>query len=306
MSPICLHNGHFRHILFDLQVNTILCYNKGQREMVFKSNFYKVFMACFCMLGFGAANAAIVIKKAAPVADNSSDSGKSTTNSLVPSLIGFVAGVSSLNAQQKALTGDCIPTDPDMRFIDNMMKEWAKTGQDTSKSIGDKLIGRAPCSDCYSEDVRTGVNNTAGLKPGYNTFTGDGNAGKVWEGFPRPGKGFTCRNGAVYCTEADGEQVTDAYDIFNLIGFGPSDYLPSEASQAAKILEKTERCSDAKLTAKKRELWGAFLTQTASGLGKKTNTGNVMEQVGTITQSGGGALGAVSSLSGIATQFMNK
>ena len=117
-------------------------------------------------------------------------------------------------------------------------------------------------------------------------------------------KGWTCKDGSGFCSESEGIPVTDAYEIFNAIGFGKEDYLPGEDSTAAKLIEKTEECSSVKLTAKKREAWGAFLTQTAGGIGQKTNTGNIMSQIGSLTQSGGGALGAVGSLGGVASQMM--
>lgn len=269
-------------------------------------------LVCIGAFLSGTAQAAITIKKAAPVASTSEESGKSTTSSLVPSLLGLVSGVSELNSKQKALTAECVPSGSDLSFINNMMKEYAKTGVN-KQDIAKGLSGRYPCDyagDCYKDDIVRGVGGTKGLKPRYNIFSGESNENMVWSGFPTASTGSVSKDGSGYCSNpSQCETLTDAYDIFNLIDFGPSDYLPAEASQAAKLLEKTEKCSTARLSAKKREMWGSFLTQTASGLGAKTNTGSIMENIGSISQSSGGgsgALGAVGSLSGIATQFMNK
>lgn len=98
--------------------------------------------------------------------------------------------------------------------------------------------------------------------------------------------------------------MSDAYDIFNLIDFGPADYLPGETTMAAKLLNKVEICTSSRLNARKRALWGEFLVNTASGIGQKTNTGSIMQSVQGIA--GGGGAGALNSIGGIASQFLAK
>jgi hypothetical protein len=207
-----------------------------------------------------------------------------------------------MNAKQKALSAECIPSDPERTFVDNTMKEWAKTGA-ASYSDKSEINGRKPCdaADGYAVDIKTSF--TPGLKTCYNTFRGPGNEDKVWEWFPKTGKGTYCKDGEYSCS---GKEITesDTYDLFAMIDFSPSDYKPSELTMAAKLLNKVESCTSTKLSAKKKALWGEFLVNTAGGLGQKTSTNTIMEQVGVISSSGG--LGAVSSLGSIATQFMNK
>ncbi len=157
-------------------------------------------------------------------------------------------------------------------------------------------------TDCYASDASGG--NTPGMVPRYNIFSGPGNYNMVWAGFPRAGKGEYCKDGGTLCNARDRTVVTDTYDLFNIIDFGPEDYLPTEATRAANLLAKVEKCSGAKLSAKKKELWGAFLVDTVGNLGQPTNTGTIMDTVGTMIQSG--PSGGVAGIAGIAQQFLNK
>ena len=126
----------------------------------------------------------------------------------------------------------------------------------------------------------------------------------VWEFFPKTGKGYYCKNGEWECSEKEKVTVSDTYDLFAMIDFGPSDYKPSEATMAAKLMEKVEKCSKTKLNAKKKALWGEFLVNTAGSVGQKTDTSAIMVQVGVITSNG--AAGAVGSLGTVAAQFLDK
>jgi hypothetical protein len=259
-----------------------------------------IFMA---LTAFAPTMAAVQVKKASPVATKSS-AGTEGAASLVPTVIGLVSGVIEMNAKQNALTAECIPSSAEMTFVDNTIKEWAKTGQVTAAAIKTRLR-REPCL-AASNGYATAASAMAspGLTVCYNHFKGVGNDGMVWEGFPKTGKGTYCKSGAYTCSGSDLITVSDTYDLFNLIDFGPADYTPAEATMAAKLLSKVEACSSSRLNAKKKALWGEFLVSTAGSLGQKTNTGTIMDQVGGIA-TGGGA-GALGSLGSIATQFMNK
>lgn len=258
------------------------------------------------------AQAAVSIKKAAPVATKSS-AGTDGTASLVPTVLGLVTGIMEMNSKQNALSAECIPSTAEINFVNNAMKEWAKTGQTTASAVR-TILRREPCAYAdggYATDVKSMA--AEGLVACYNHYAGPGNEGMVWGsdpssnrdyGFPKAGKGTYCKSGAYTCTGNDLVTMSDAYDLFAMIDFGPADYTPAEASMAARLLNKVDDCSSTKISAKKRELWGAFLVNTAGGLGQKTNTGSIMETVGSISQSGG--MGALGSLGSIATQFMNK
>ena len=91
-----------------------------------------------------------------------------------------------------------------------------------------------------------------------------------------------------------------------MVDFSYDDYTKSEATMAAKILSKVDYCSDTKLSQRKREMWGEFLTTTIGGVGQKTNTSTIMDTVGNITKSGTSLTGGLSSLGAITTQFMSK
>jgi hypothetical protein len=142
--------------------------------------------------------------------------------------------------------------------------------------------------------------------PCYNQFVDATDTDAIWYGFPKTGYASYCKNGMATCADKDKETMSDTYSLFLQIDFAPADYLSGEATMAAKLLGRVESCTDAKLSAKKRAMWGEFLVNTAGSLGQKTNTGSIMEQVGAMTSGGGGAMGALGSIGGIATQFMAK
>lgn len=264
---------------------------------------FRFLMATVCIAPLFSAGAAVQVKKAAPVVTKPSG-GTDGAASLVPTVIGLVSGVIDMNAKQKALTSDCIPTTAEMNFVDNTMKEWAKTGQVTANSLK-TVLRREPCASANGYSVEVGAMAAPGLTVCYNSFKSSSDEGMIWYNFPKTGKGTYCKNGALTCTGNDLVTVSDTYDIFNLIDFGPADYTPSEATMAAKLLKRVESCSTSKLNAKKKQMWGEFLINTAGSLGQKTNTGGIMQQVGAISSSGG-VSGALGSFNSIATQLMAK
>jgi hypothetical protein len=237
------------------------------------------------------AQAAMTIKKAesvAPAAKSAEDT--LTGNSLVPTALSLITGVMALNQQMKDLTGDCIPTDAEVNFVSNIMKEYAKVGATDQKSITAGLK-REPCDGESFKDRMQSAAMTSGIQPCFATFNQDSDKGMIWQDYPRASKASICKkNGGFNCLSKDEQIVSDVYDVFALVGFGPADYLPSEATLAAKMMEKIERCSNVKLAAKKRELWGNFMFSAAGGLGK-TGAGlaDTMSAVNQIMAAGGGA-----------------
>lgn len=262
------------------------------------------FFICFFIAGISMpASSAITIKKAAPVATQESSSSETTT-SLVSTVLGLVNSVQQMNAKQKELTAECIPTSQEINFVDETMKEWAKTGSMSAKEVQSRL-GRKPCNT--STGYETAVTIAAGTDSDdicYNWFTGSAEDGTIWAGYPKVGKATYCSDGSRTCSDKNKKTVSDIYDIFNLIDFTEADYTATEATMAAKILSKVESCSYAKLNARKRALWGELLTNTVNNIGQPTNTGTIMQQVGAIAGSGSSGLGGLSSLGSIATQFL--
>ncbi len=93
--------------------------------------FFAGLMCCAPMMS---AHAAVAVKKAAPVATQES-AGTAGAASLIPTVLGLVSGVQALNAQQQALTAECIPTTAELNFVNTTMQEWAKTGAATADDV---------------------------------------------------------------------------------------------------------------------------------------------------------------------------
>lgn len=261
--------------------------------------FFAGLMCCAPMMS---AHAAVAVKKAAPVATQES-AGTAGAASLIPTVLGLVSGVQALNAQQKALTAECIPTTAELNFVNTTMQEWAKTGAATADDV-QRTLRRKRCQSAsggYQSAVRIAA-ATDGAEICYDWF-GD-NAEMVWYQFPKASKATYCPDGSISTTCKDAKTVSDIYEIFNLIDFGTDDYTAAEATMAAKLLNKIESCSNAKLSAKKKAMWGEFLIDTVGNLGQGTNTGAIMQQVQSM--SGMGGLGAISSLGGIVGQTFDK
>jgi len=254
---------------------------------------------CMIACAVSSAPAAVAIKKAAPVATQAA-SVQDTGASLVPTVLSLVSSVQQLNAKQRELTQECIPTSQEITFVNNTMKEWAKVGEMTSDDAK-RALGRTPCpgGTGYQMAVRTTLNGDDGDLICYDNFASSSDENMVWHLFPKASVASYCDDGSQACKNK--KTVSDIYDIFNLIDFSESDYTKTEATMAAKLLSKIESCSNARLSAKKRAMWGEFLTSTVGGLGQKTNTSSIMETVSGLSNGGG-----MSSLGAIISQFADK
>jgi len=247
---------------------------------------------------------ALKVTKSSSVAPKSKSVTEST-GSMVPTVLNLVGAVQALNTKTKELTAECVPTSSDVEFVNNTVKEWAKTGAYTADEV-EKKLGRRRCSSGPTGGYARSVEMTASTDDEvvcFDYFGGAGNTGMVWENFPMAAIATYCTDGSEDCGSSKKKTVSNLYDIFNLIDFGEKDYTRKEAETAGKILAKVEKCSDSKLSATKRAMWGEFLVNTISGVGEPTNTGAIMQSVGNISGSG---LGGLSSLSGLATQLLDK
>ncbi len=251
------------------------------------------------------AMAAVSVKKAAPVTVKQADK-MSSVSSLLPTVINLVGTVKELKAQQKALTDECVPTTAEINFVDKTMREWARTGEMSADEVMTRL-GRTRCTsaDGYAASARLAA-ATESSDVCVNFFGGTGNDGTVWYNYPKVGMiSDLCSDGTTTCS--DKQTVSDIYDIFNVISFTDKDYSKDEAQMAMKLMNKIEKCSNAKLSARKKELWGNFLTTTIGSIGQKQNTGSIMEMVGGIAGSGGGGLGgALGGLGNLASGFLGQ
>lgn len=247
---------------------------------------------------------AITIKKAAPVATKPAEK-TDVGASLVPTVLSLVSNVQQLTQKQKELTEECIPTTQELTFVNNMVKEWAKTGASSAGEIERSMkIKRCQTpSGGYSTSVKIAAGSQDDVC--YDYFGSDADKDMVWYQFPMATKATYCADGALTCDQKSQRTVSNIYDVFNLIDFSDADYgTESDVTMAAKLMAKMEQCSYAKINAKKRQMWQGFLTDTISGVGQKTNTGTIMQSVGGM--SGQGLGGALQSLGGVATQFLNK
>ncbi len=269
----------------------------------------KKLLTFLCMALFAVTSdavAAVTVKKAAPVAPQTSATSTDTA-SLVGTVLGLVNSVQQLNAQQKALTAECLPSSKEITFVNNMMKEWAKVGEMTADEAQTRL-GRRRCTAArggYAQAVRIAAGTDA-MEICYDYFSGDGNDGMVWANFPMASTATYCTDGSLPPCKNKEATVSNIYEIFNLIDFAEADYTDGDnRTMAANLMSKIENCSYAKLSAKKRAMWGEFLTSTVSNMGQSTNTGAIMDSVGKMTNSGGG-LGGLGSLGSIVQQITNK
>ena len=269
-----------------------------------KKNFALFVTLMLCMVANGAM-AAVNIKKAAPVATQES-SVTSTASSLVPTVLSLVSDVQALSAKQRELDAECIPSSAEIEFVNNAMKEWAKTGAATADEVARKL-NQTPCPGGFGYEAA--VRYSAGTDSNilcYDNFASDADKQMVWYMFPRASKATYCPDGSTTCSNKEQKTVSNIYEIFDLIDFGHDDYTKQEATMAAKLLSRTDSCSDTLVSKKKKEMWGEFLTTTMGNMGQKTNTSTIMQTVGNITKSNSGLGGGLSSLGSIASQFMDK
>lgn len=264
--------------------------------------FLRLFLCITLIASVSDAFAAVTVKKAAPVTSQSS-STPATTASLAGTVLNLVSSVQQLSAKQKALSAECVPSSQEITFVNNTMKEWAKVGEMTAEDA-QKRLNRRPCSIArggYAQAVRIAAGTDA-ADICYDYFAGDGNADMVWEGFPMASTATYCSDGSLSCKNP--VDVSDIYEIFNLIDFSAADYTKTEATMAAKLLSRMENCSYAKLSAKKRAMWGDFLISTVGNMGQSTNTDAIMQSVSGVAS--GGGIGGLSSLGAIVQQFSNK
>ncbi|MDR0803594.1 MAG: hypothetical protein LBO08_00685 [Rickettsiales bacterium] len=257
-----------------------------------------LFLFLYSFFLCASAQAAVTIKKAEAVQEQKSSGGSATD--FLGTAINLGTGIIAMNKDMKAVSAECYPTAPDITFIENTMKEYAKTGAQDKSGIYGRLSPRTQCvtSNGYGAYVAE-YGKTAGARPCFNFFSGSGDKDMVWDGYPRVGTGVICPKGGTDCEARDQEKITDAYEIFNLIEFGPGDYKTGELTQATKLLEKVEVCSDAKISEKKRQMWMGMLNTTISNIGAKQSSGDVMQTVQSVVGGGGG----VNSLGGVASMI---
>lgn len=260
------------------------------------------FLGALVLLTSNSSFAAITINKAAPVAKQETTVTDATA-SLIPTVLGLVGSVRELNAKQKELTQDCIPTQQEINFVNETMKEWAKTGALSADEIWrNKNWNRCDGpSGGYATSIQISESVGEDKLICFDYFGSESDKNMVWFEFPKASVAQYCDDGSTTCSNK--KTKSNIYDIFNLVDFSTKDYTASEATMAAKLIAKIEQCSSSKLSAKKTAMWGEFLMNTVGSIGQPTSTDVIMQQVSGVV--GGGTSGALQSLGSIATQFLN-
>ncbi len=231
-------------------------------------------MATFAVISVS--QAAINIKKAAPVATKKADKVESAT-SLLPTVIGLVSSVQTLNARQQQLSADCAPTSDELNTVNDLVKEWAKLGEVTAESAQSGLGKK------WEDGYSTCINNADKDEACFDTFHSDADKDTVWQGFPKASSTSKCEDGnSKKCTT-----VSNIYDVFAKIPFSDDDYTRAEAKKIGKLKEKANRCSDTKLKAAKRELLGGFVTQTLGSVGQSSGAAGTSSVLSAVSAMGG-------------------
>ena len=247
------------------------------------------------------------VKKAAPVATKQADKLESAT-SLLPTVINLVSGLQNLNQQQQQLTADCAPTSSELQLVNDLVKEWAKTGV-TTASVA-RGTGATACNgiDNLTETNESGyenfINDHDANETCIETFSNSTSQGTIWYGFPKAssGKKYDINNKKNY------KNVSNIYDIFGLITFDESDYTVSEAAKIAQFRAKAERCAPNKIKAKKAELYTGFVTQTLGNLGQSSGASGTASVMNAVSSMGGSSniKSILPSLGSMATQMLDK
>ncbi len=245
-------------------------------------------------------------KKANSVAKHEETS--SVTNiggSLLPTAMGLVGNVMALNKQQQELVAECEPTQKEITFVNNLVKEWAIAG--AANPFDTYAFGQVyACVGEPYQDVVANMDSSMEVEDlCYDAFTDAEARGAVWAGFPKAAVATICPDGSTYCASNKQKKVTNMYEIFGAIDFTEADYTKSEAAQATALMEKAAKCSSSQIAAKRLESFGGFVTNAIGSMGQKTNTTSVMETV-TSTLGSSGLSGLVGSFGGVAGQLLDR
>lgn len=252
-----------------------------------------IFVAVVCATSsWGAVNVKTTgVKKAAPVATKQVDKMETAT-SLLPTVVGLVANVKALSVQQQQLTADCAPTSSEIETVNNLVKEWAKTGAVTHTAAASGLgnfcgeTEKKNNSGYYASYMEYADKNESC----YENFSSKEDEDTIWYLFPKASKAEICDS----VSKKNCKNISNIYDVFAKIPFTEEDFTEAEAKKISKFIEKMNKCAPGKLNAARRELYGNFLTQALGSVGQSTGaagTASVLEAV-----SGMGGSGNIQSM----------
>ena len=256
-----------------------------------------------CVTGdAGAAN--VTVKKASSVKKQETSGLETiTSGSLLPGVIGLVSNVASLKKQTEELKAECVPSGTESAWVDNIVKEYAKTGAKTAEQM---LGGAKACSSDSGWDIEVQEARASGQEPCMPVFNDADDADAIWSGYPRVKTAKYCPDlGDTTCADSKKKNESNIYKIFGALDWTQEDYLVGEGDMFIKMMEKTDKCAPEKITARNREAYANFVKQTISGAGQSQNTGAIYEAIGNLTGSGGG-LSGVGSLAPTVIQLLDK
>ena len=256
---------------------------------------------CACMAGFAAVAADFQVKKSSSVKKQEKSGLESiTSGSLLPGVIGMVSNVSALTKQQKELAAECVPTSSEISWVNEMVKEYAKVGEETA----DEMLSRLKMTKCgpgerYDKSVE--VSRPANLEPCTDVFE---DKDTIWNGYPMAAVASYCADGMEVCSGSKKKTESNMYAIFGAISFTVDDYSKDEADKYTKMMAKIEKCAPEKISARSKQAYAEFLKTTISTAGGSASSGAVWDAVGGLTS--GGGLSGVQSLMPTVTQFLDK
>ena len=268
-----------------------------------RKNFVFLLVVAFCMACVSATAATVAVKKASSVkAQETSGLESMMGSSLVPNVVGLVTNVAALNKQAKEFDKECIPTESELRWVEKMVKEYAKIGG--TNSYDGKICGDSE-KNAWINEVRN--TSYAKMQPGCSAVALD-EANYIWNGYPKPQNAEYCSDQAELsgCSSSKKKKTTNMWDIFSMVSaeFAEEDYLADEISTYNKLMEKAEKCAPSRIKARKKEAYAGFIIDAVSNAGKKTNTGTILEAVSGLTQ--GGTASGMQTLLPVVTQFLDR
>ncbi|MCQ2562154.1 MAG: hypothetical protein MJ158_00845 [Alphaproteobacteria bacterium] len=255
--------------------------------------------------GFGA----VTVKKAAPVATKQVEKMESVS-SLMPTVMGLVGGVKALMEQQQQMTEDCAPTSEELKAVNELIQEFAKTGEYSAAELASSLgkpcwteVDSTSSTTCYKSKVEEWGEEFTEEGPWYDVFGEKSDKQKIWYKFPKVSSAKYCKDGG----NKNCVYLSNVYDVFNKISFTDADYTKTELSKVNKIREKAQKCAPAKLKAAKREAVGNFITQTVGSIGNSAGvgTGSMLETISSVAGGIGGGGGIKNMLPSLGGGLLN-
>lgn len=233
-------------------------------------------------------------------------SNMETAVGLLQPVMQTVQAVMQLKQETQELSANCAPAGGEIEIVNDLVKEWAKIGttaaKDSGSGLGDKVTDYAKHMENAEKSNAYEVfydGKCSGCGDDLNKLATSPNTRYIWCCFPMASKAKL----------VNGKNVSNIYDVLNKIPFVPEDYTKSELSKVTSIIEKSERCAPGKISAKKRELWSGFLTDTITNIGTKagvSGVGDVMQMAAQFSSGDGGITNVLGNFTTMVPSMLDK